>query len=65
MNQSTNSWCSRCQKYTENNVGSSIMRILGDKKIKITNYSCDECHSFKESVVEEIPIIIEINKEKE
>ncbi len=51
-----NSWCSRCQQYTENTIGSALVRVLDTKKIRITNYSCDKCHTFKESIVEEIPI---------
>ena len=49
-----NSWCCRCYKYTESEVGSAIVRIVNNTKIRITNLSCAECHTFKESIVEKI-----------
>jgi len=51
-----NTWCIRCQKYTESLVGSLIVRRLANKKVRITNYSCEKCHTFKESILEEIPV---------
>ena len=49
-------WCCRCQEYTEVFVGSAIIRVLNNIKVRITNYSCDKCLTFKESIVENIPI---------
>lgn len=47
-------WCARCKKYTESIAGKPLIRKEWKGKVKITNYSCGECHTFKKSIVEEV-----------
>jgi len=50
------SWCGKCKKLTDTIVGGAIVMIAEGHRIRETTQACAECFSFKESIIEKLPI---------